>query len=679
MTEMKLLNKFPARTGLILLAIFFVVSVVVVLKYVESERQRDLAHWQSRLGMLADLRRTAVENELHIRRETLRDLAENPSLQLYLAQYINNAGNDDLILAAQQSHVRNLLAATADRLGLKTRQENSINLAARSDYGIAVVNQTGTLLIASKGFPANISMLNNDIKTSLQSASIVLVDLFNSDSGQPVYGYIMPVFQLQGRQATGAVIITLDPRQGLFNQLENSHLDTRSDETLLLRKDNNTLAFISPLQKDFALFHQLPDNVQLAEIAGWKQSGGFIRGTDYRGIDVLLTTRSIASTPWTIVQKIDAAEALAESDQHQRFLLTGLLLLTGLICASFIAIWRHSSSVKLQHLTASLEAQTALLNAVSDNIHEMIFLLDKNKRFIFANPSLARTLGVQSQEIVGSSLNNVLGTDSAQILENMHHNLGNDADSPDIASLTIADTTSTYHITSAVLPRGQYQHATLYVLHDISELKSAQDKRDRLARGIIATLVKAVDLHDPYCVDHSSRTREVALSIAAELSLEKSRREALEMAALLANIGKLFLPREILTKMEPLSESENEMLKWHIEYTVDILKQLDFEGPVVKIISQKNEHLDGSGYPRGLQAPDILTESRILAVANAFVAMASARAYREGRPINEVLSILLQQCDQHYDRHVVAALFHIAENKADWRSWQTAAPPLNKH
>lgn len=679
MTEMKLLNKFPARTGLILLAIFFVVSVVVVLKYVESERQRDLAHWQSRLGMLADLRRTAVENELHIRRETLRDLAENPSLQLYLAQYINNAGNDDLILAAQQSHVRNLLAATADRLGLKTRQENSINLAARSDYGIAVVNQTGTLLIASKGFPANISMLNNDIKTSLQSASIVLVDLFNSDSGQPVYGYIMPVFQLQGRQATGAVIITLDPRQGLFNQLENSHLDTRSDETLLLRKDNNTLAFISPLQNDFALFHQLPDNVQLAEIAGWKQSGGFIRGTDYRGIEVLLTTRSIASTPWTIVQKIDAAEALAESDQHQRFLLTGLLLLTGLICASFIAIWRHSSSVKLQHLTASLEAQTALLNAVSDNIHEMIFLLDKNKRFIFANPSLARTLGVQSQEIVGSSLNNVLGTDSAQILENMHHNLGNDADSPDIASLTIADTTSTYHITSAVLPRGQYQHATLYVLHDISELKSAQDKRDRLARGIIATLVKAVDLHDPYCVDHSSRTREVALSIAAELSLEKSRREALEMAALLANIGKLFLPREILTKMEPLSESENEMLKWHIEYTVDILKQLDFEGPVVKIISQKNEHLDGSGYPRGLQAPDILTESRILAVANAFVAMASARAYREGRPINEVLSILLQQCDQHYDRHVVAALFHIAENKADWRSWQTAAPPLNKH
>ncbi|MBI3188372.1 MAG: HD domain-containing protein, partial [Gammaproteobacteria bacterium] len=320
-----------------------------------------------------------------------------------------------------------------------------------------------------------------------------------------------------------------------------------------------------------------------------------------------------------------------------------------------------------------------LLNAVSDNIHDIIFLLDKNGIFVFANLSLAKILGIQPSEIAGRSLANVLGADAAHKLENIQHNPGSTEDSPTIINLPIADTNCTYHLSSAVLAHGQYQNTTLYVLHDIGELKKAQEKRDQLARGIIGTLVKAVDLHDPYCVDHSSRTREVAMCIANELHLEKSRRDALEMAALLANIGKLFLPREILTKMEPLSDAENEMLKWHIDYAVDILKQLDFEGPVVKIISQKNEHLDGSGYPRGLQAADILTESRILAVANAFVAMASARAYREGRPINDVLGILLQQCEHHYDRHVVAALFHISENKADWRNWQIAAPPVNKH
>ena len=61
---------------------------------------------------------------------------------------------------------------------------------------------------------------------------------------------------------------------------------------------------------------------------------------------------------------------------------------------------------------------------------------------------------------------------------------------------------------------------------------------------------------------------------------------------------------------------------------------------------------------------------RILSVSNAFVAMTSARAYRAGKPIEEVLDILLEQVDECYDRHVVAALFHVAENRSDWVSWQ---------
>ena len=65
---MTLIKKFPARSGLILLLIFFVISVLLVLKYVDTERQRDLASWQSRLGMLVELRRSAIENELRTRR-----------------------------------------------------------------------------------------------------------------------------------------------------------------------------------------------------------------------------------------------------------------------------------------------------------------------------------------------------------------------------------------------------------------------------------------------------------------------------------------------------------------------------------------------------------------------------------------------------------------------------------
>jgi len=606
----------------------------------------------------------------------LRELAENPSLQLYLSQYGSANNKDDMILAAQQSHVRNLLAATGERFGFNLRHDTPVNLESSSEYGIAVTDQNGKLLIASKGFPQNMAAIDKQIKQALQSGTTSLVDLFASTSGQPVYGFVMPVFHVQRvqfQQPTGAVIVLLDPRQGLFHRLENNHLDTASDETLLLRTHENSLMFISPLQKDFALFHQIASDAQLTEALSLQQPGSFIEGTDYRGSEVLATGRTIGNTPWFMVQKIDAAEALAESNQHQRFLLTSLLLLTGLISASFIAIWRHSTSVHLQHLTTSLEAQTALLNAVSDNIHEIIFLLDKNQHFVFANLSLANILGIQPADAAGKNLASVLGPDIADKLLNLQCNQDRGS-ARCVINLPLGHENRSYHVSSVVLSQGPYQNATLFVLHDLSELKAAQEKRDRLAQGIIGTLVKAVDLHDPFCVDHSARTREVAMCIAGELQLDKSRCDALNMAALLANIGKLFLPREILTKMEALSDAENELLKKHIDYAVDILRQLEFEGPVVEIIAQKNEYLDGSGYPQGLRAEAILTESRILAVANAFVAMASARAYREGRPIKDVLDILLQQSDQRYDRHVVAALFHIAENKADWRNWQMAVP-----
>ncbi|NHZ69948.1 MAG: hypothetical protein GWP20_01820, partial [Thermotogales bacterium] len=91
---------------------------------------------------------------------------------------------------------------------------------------------------------------------------------------------------------------------------------------------------------------------------------------------------------------------------------------------------------------------------------------------------------------------------------------------------------------------------------------------------------------------------------------------------------------------------------------------------VLDTIEQKQEHLDGSGYPHGLSNDEILLTARILAVSNAFVALVSSRAYRDAVDIEQALNQLLQETGSKYDRHVVAALFHIAENRSDWSEWQ---------
>jgi HD-GYP domain-containing protein (c-di-GMP phosphodiesterase class II) len=207
-------------------------------------------------------------------------------------------------------------------------------------------------------------------------------------------------------------------------------------------------------------------------------------------------------------------------------------------------------------------------------------------------------------------------------------------------------------------------------MHDITELKDAQGKHNRLMDGIISTLAQVIDKHDPHCVHHSERTREVAVAIARAMGLPKDRIDALAMAALLANIGKLYIPSEVLTNIEPLTEAEERMLRENINYSVEILKDLDFDGPVIEFVQQKNESLDGSGYPNGLSGEAIHQESRILSVANAFVAMTSSRAYRSGKPVKQVLDILIAEADGRYDRQVIAALFHVAENHSDWLSWQ---------
>jgi HD-GYP domain-containing protein (c-di-GMP phosphodiesterase class II) len=209
----------------------------------------------------------------------------------------------------------------------------------------------------------------------------------------------------------------------------------------------------------------------------------------------------------------------------------------------------------------------------------------------------------------------------------------------------------------------------------MTELQHSQEKQAALMKNLMRTLMRAVDLHDPNCAGHSERTAQVAVAIGRELRLDDKVLEQLELAASLANVGKLFVPKELLTKMEPLTPEEHEILKQHVIRSGEILSGLEFDGPVLDIISQKHEYPDGSGYPHGLRGEQMLPEGKILAAANAFVAMVSARAYRPGMDMKAALDILLKESDGKYDRHIVAALFHVAENRPEWIGWAKPAKP----
>ena len=234
--------------------------------------------------------------------------------------------------------------------------------------------------------------------------------------------------------------------------------------------------------------------------------------------------------------------------------------------------------------------------------------------------------------------------------------------------------TKTYRVRSQrgnpVAQVGERDNAILLVMQDVTEFQRVQQQHATLLRKLVGALMHVVDLHDPHSANHSSRMVEVANAIGHELKLSEDDSRTLDLAASLANLGKIFVPREILTKTEPLTEAEQTLLQRHVRFGTELLADLDFDGPVLDTIEQKQEHLDGSGYPHGLSEDGILLSARILAVSNAFVALVSPRAYRDAVDIEQALNQLLQESGSKYDRHVVAALFHIAENRSDWSEWQ---------
>jgi len=148
----------------------------------------------------------------------------------------------------------------------------------------------------------------------------------------------------------------------------------------------------------------------------------------------------------------------------------------------------------------------------------------------------------------------------------------------------------------------------------------------------------------------------LACAIAGELGLPEEQIEGLQVAAVLHDIGKIYVPAELLSKPRRLSDAEFNLVKAHPQVGYEILQSIEFPWPVAQVALQHHERLDGSGYPQGLKDDDILLEARILAVADVVEAMSSHRPYRAALGMDRALEELKSHQGTLYDAAVVDAL-----------------------
>lgn len=676
----------PVRTALLALAVFLAVGVALVFAYVNMERQRDLQGWQVRLGTAADTQFQAVDQWLNSQFRVLQGLADNASLRFYLTQVLAAPSAPVEEEPAQLGYLRNLLVATADQNGFLDQGALGTlvraNLPPNVDQGIALLGADGRVLVATPGFSLETG-LRDSARQAQQTGKSGISPPYLNRHGAMVLGFALPLRPLHATgpadQAIGVLVGLKRARDELYPLLAR-RLGGQDEETILVARDGDNVVNLSPLGDGSAPLQKrlLLATPRLAAAFALASPGRFAADQlDYQGKPVLMTSRAFQQVPWVLVHTVQAETALQESRAHQRFLLAVLLLATLAAGLGLVAAWRHGSSVqarlvadRLRSQSQQLTRQATLLQSITDHSSEFIAILDAAGQFVFTNPSLARAIGMDSGDLPGKSLTSVLGAEPAHALADLLATAAKgNAPVSAVHDLEIGGKRRTYANTAVPFQDADATPRLLLVAHDVTALQAEQRRQSELLRNLICTLMHAVDRHDPHCANHSERTAQVALAIGQAMGLEQADLGTLEMAGQLANVGKLYVPGEILVKTEPLSVEEQHILRQHVQYALDILSGLDFEGRVLDTIAQMHEYLDGSGYPNGLREPELLQTGRILAVANAFVAMVSARAYRPGLGVEQALDQLLRESKTRYDRHVVAALFHVAENRRDWMAW----------
>ena len=173
---------------------------------------------------------------------------------------------------------------------------------------------------------------------------------------------------------------------------------------------------------------------------------------------------------------------------------------------------------------------------------------------------------------------------------------------------------------------------------------------------ICVAFSEVIDTKSPYTYRHSAGVAKAAVAIGQGLHLPESTIVSLRRAALLHDIGKLAVPNSILEKPGKLDAAEWAVVKKHPYYTWEILKQMPGFEAVSEVAASHHERLDGSGYFRGYRAHQLCLQSRALAVADVYDALAATRPYREGLSREKVFAIMASDAPHILDMDCLNAL-----------------------
>ena len=184
-----------------------------------------------------------------------------------------------------------------------------------------------------------------------------------------------------------------------------------------------------------------------------------------------------------------------------------------------------------------------------------------------------------------------------------------------------------------------------------SDVREGQSKAHLL--NVAKIVSRVIESCDPYTAGHQQRVAELACLVGQNMGLAADMVERLYLYGLLHDIGKVSIPRSILTKPGELAEEEWALIRAHTKQGYSILKDANLPWPVADVALQHHERLDGSGYPDRIAGDELSLEVSILAVCDVVEAMSSHRPYRPARTTTHVLEELTDGRGTKYNADIV--------------------------
>ena len=314
----------------------------------------------------------------------------------------------------------------------------------------------------------------------------------------------------------------------------------------------------------------------------------------------------------------------------------------------------------------ALRESEAKHSAMISNISDVIGIIGVDGFMTYKSPNIEKWFGWKPEDLIGTDGWLTVHPDDLERIQAEFYavlQVDNQARTVEYRYLCKDGSYRWIELTATNMVNDPIISGVLLNYHDITERRQMERLSKELT-SVIDVLGTVAEMRDPYTAGHQRRVSELASAMARDMGMPEPDIEDIRIAGLIHDIGKMSVPAELLSRPSRLSSAEFSVIRVHAEAGYNIISSARMPGAIAELVYQHHERCDGSGYPRGLTANNLLQGGKVLMVADVVEAMMSHRPYRPALGLEAALSEIEHGAGRLYDAAVADSCHRLFRESA---------------